>query len=295
MVEQRRPGDKAVRQAARRRRPRHTAACRQQRARRAARLARRQQRRQARRYQPWRRLTRDQQAVAARLTAGRVEAVTVSGWGIVGQWLTFLDELGYLGLLEIEGAGYQRVLIPLARRLLTYQVKVLLGIGSINLVPTRLFRDPTLLKLIGYTTAQIAAGFCRRGDLAAGPMHKNTLADAIERLSAEELETLLNATVQRLVARGVFQHSAGHFALDASDLETTRRFAYPLYDPAVGYVVGFMTVRKERRQRGGAYWTAYRRRGARLRKVYLGRSGTLTQARLQAIADALREEARRPR
>ncbi len=71
---------------------------------------------------------------------------------------------------------------------------------------------------------------------------------------------------------------------------TTTRFTYPLVDPAVGYVVGFMTVRKEPRQRGGAYWTAYRRAGARLRKVYLGRSAAVTQARLQASAAALHEE-----
>ncbi len=75
---------------------------------------------------------------------------------------------------------------------------------------------------------------------------------------------------------------------------TTTRFTYPLFDPAVGYVVGFMTVRKERRQRGGAYWTAYRRAGSRLRKVYLGRSATVTQARLQAIAAVLHEEDSRP-
>ena len=43
---------------------------------------------------------------------------------------------------------------------------------------------------------------------------------------------------------------------------TTRRFAYPLVDPARGYIVGVMTVRKEGRRRGGAYWTAYRRAGA---------------------------------
>jgi LuxR family maltose regulon positive regulatory protein len=75
---------------------------------------------------------------------------------------------------------------------------------------------------------------------------------------------------------------------------TTTRFAYPLVDPAGGYIIGFMTIRKEGRQRGGQYWTAYRRAGARLRKVYLGRSATVTQARLQAIADQLREERRRP-
>ena len=70
---------------------------------------------------------------------------------------------------------------------------------------------------------------------------------------------------------------------------TTTRFAYPLFDPAKGYIVGRMTVRKERRERGGAYWTAYRRTGGCLRKVYLGRSATLTQARLEAIARLLRE------
>src|SRR5215210_5722311 len=215
MVGSRQPGVKARRRTVRQQRE----------SRRAAQRGRHEQRRKQRSYQPWRRLTRDQQAVAERLTAGQVDLVTVSGWGIVEQWLAFLEELAFFALLDLEGSGFQRVMIPLARVLLTYQVKILLGIGSINLVPTRLFRDIALLKLIGYTTTQIAAGFCQRGNLALGPMHKNTLADAIERLSAEELETLLNETVKRLVARGFFATSHGHFALDASDLETTRRYA----------------------------------------------------------------------
>jgi LuxR family maltose regulon positive regulatory protein len=70
----------------------------------------------------------------------------------------------------------------------------------------------------------------------------------------------------------------------------TTRFAYPLVDPAGGYIVGVMTVRKEQRQRGGAYWTAYRRAGARLCKIYLGRSAAVTQARLAATAQALLAE-----
>jgi hypothetical protein len=214
MVASRRQPVKATRRAARQQRL----------TRRAVHRARHEQRRKQRAYQPWRRLTRDQQAVAERLTAGQVDLVSVSGWGIVGQWLAFLEELEFFALLDIEGTGFQRVMIPLARLLLTYQVKILLGIGSMNLVPTRLFRDIALLKLIGYTTTQIQAGFCQRGHLAVGPMHKNTLADAVERLSAEELETLLNETVKRLVARGFLAQSQGHFALDASDLETTRQY-----------------------------------------------------------------------
>ncbi len=69
---------------------------------------------------------------------------------------------------------------------------------------------------------------------------------------------------------------------------TTRRFTYPVFDPRVGYIVGFMTVRKERRQRGGWYWSVYRRSGGQLRRVYLGRSSSVTRARLEEVAMAFR-------
>ena len=48
-----------------------------------------------------------------------------------------------------------------------------------------------------------------------------------------------------------------------------------------------MTVRKERRQRGGVYWSAYRRQGRRLRKIYLGPSASVTEARLREVAARL--------
>ena len=66
-------------------------------------------------------------------------------------------------------------------------------------------------------------------------------------------------------------------------------FAYALLNHAKGYIDGFMTVRKERRQRGGVYWTAYRRAGRRVRKIYLGPAATLTAARLMAAAVRLHE------
>jgi LuxR family maltose regulon positive regulatory protein len=65
---------------------------------------------------------------------------------------------------------------------------------------------------------------------------------------------------------------------------TTTRFSYPLFDPQVGYIVGWMTVRKEQRQRGGHYWVAYRRLSGQVRKVYIGSSGVVTAQRLEAIA-----------
>lgn len=78
----------------------------------------------------------------------------------------------------------------------------------------------------------------------------------------------------------------------------TTRFSYALFNRARGYIDGFMTVRKEHRQRGTAYWTVYRRQagapGARLRKVYVGPSAALTQARLEQIAAQLQPRAGPP-
>lgn len=92
----------------------------------------------------------------------------------------------------------------------------------------------------------------------------------------------------KLAEGSVQLDSVGWFAWLAA--ETTTRFSYPLFDPQVGYIVGFLTVRKERRQRGSAYWVAYRRVGGQVRKVYLGRSEAITTQRLQAIASRLQRK-----
>ena len=67
---------------------------------------------------------------------------------------------------------------------------------------------------------------------------------------------------------------------------TTTSFTYALFNRQQGYIDGFMTVRKEQRQRGTSYWSAYRRAGPRMRKIYLGRSLLLTP-RLEAVATRL--------
>lgn len=59
------------------------------------------------------------------------------------------------------------------------------------------------------------------------------------------------------------------------------------------------TLRKEKVQRGGAYWYAYHRRDGRMTKRYLGRDGDLTLARLEAAPSTARyvtnETGERPR
>lgn len=71
------------------------------------------------------------------------------------------------------------------------------------------------------------------------------------------------------------------------DAPSTTRFSYALYNQAHGYIDGFMTVRKEQRSRGGAYWSVYRRQHLRLRKIYIGPSTALTIDRLQQMAARL--------
>ncbi len=50
---------------------------------------------------------------------------------------------------------------------------------------------------------------------------------------------------------------------------------------------GTFTAHRERRQRGGQYWIAYRRRAGILRRQHLGKAPQLTLERLQAVAVAL--------
>ena len=60
----------------------------------------------------------------------------------------------------------------------------------------------------------------------------------------------------------------------------TRSFSFRGYN-------GTFTARKERRSGSEEYWTAYRKRGGKLRKVYLGKGARLTLARLEDAARVL--------
>lgn len=169
--------------------------------------------------------TRNQHEVAQRLLAGEVAMVGGTGWAFVEPFLAFLGEVGFFEILRVEGAQFIRQMAEVSLLILTYQVKVLLGLAGMNCVGQTLFRDLALLKLIGYTTEQLRDGFCRRGNPGKQkPLHKNVLADAVEKLTADEVSYILNESVKRLAAQGLFAESRGHFALDGSDLETTVRF-----------------------------------------------------------------------
>ncbi|MBV9278618.1 MAG: hypothetical protein JOZ41_00910 [Chloroflexi bacterium] len=85
-------------------------------------------------------LRRGRQVVAAGQVQGQVHLVALSTWSFPTPFLVFLEEIRVSASHDLPGAGFCRVMIPVARLLLTCQLKTLLGIGSLNLVPTTLFR-----------------------------------------------------------------------------------------------------------------------------------------------------------
>jgi LuxR family maltose regulon positive regulatory protein len=87
---------------------------------------------------------------------------------------------------------------------------------------------------------------------------------------------LLGAAAGR--AAGLAVGSPAWFAWLTGDAARSFSFRSPL---------GAYTARRERRQRGGAYWVAYRTAAGRQHKVYLGRAEDLTLERLALVAAAL--------
>lgn len=203
------------------------------------RLAKRRQGK--RHYNPYEQLTRNQKEVASRLIDGEVTMLSHAGWGFAESFLVFMNELGVYELLGVDGKRFYRQMFDISLLLVSYEIKILLGIASMNQVAERLFKDLALMRLIGYSSDQLASGFCRRGHRdSQKPMHKNTLADAVEKLTSEELEYVFNSAVKRLAERGFFDGSQGIFALDSSDLPTTKR-----YEGA-----GNRTIKKRKKSQG---------------------------------------------
>ena len=170
----------------------------------------------------WHCLTRNQKEVAKKVIGGDYRFVKVAGWGFLDKFIIFLKEAGFLTALDVDGQGYERKLITIAKLLLTYEVKVLLGISSMNQVPQLLFGDVGLMMLIGFTAEQIKNGHCKRGKGKANkPMHKDTLADALDRYKPAEMENVLNAGIKILAERGFIKDS--DYIMDDTPLETTEK------------------------------------------------------------------------
>jgi len=153
----------------------------------------------------------------------RPEAVVGAGWGFLDHFFIFLFSLGFFARIDFRPKRVKRVMIPTVLMILTYEVKQLMGIASMNQLEEHLFRDTALLKIIGFTARQIQEGFCCRGKgRRQGPMHRDTLADFLSKFSSKEVDFILKEAVRVLVKHRLIRGRT--YILDATDLPTTKRY-----------------------------------------------------------------------
>ena len=153
----------------------------------------------------------------------RPEAVVGAGWGFLDHFFIFLFSLGFFARVDFRPKRVKRVMIPTVLMILTYEMKQLMGISSMNQLEEHLFRDTALLKIVGFTARQIQDGFCHRGKgKRRGPMHRDTLADFLSRFSSKEVDFILREAVRVLVKHRLIRGRT--YILDATDLPTTQRY-----------------------------------------------------------------------
>lgn len=141
--------------------------------------------------------TRNQHEVPKRLLAGEVARVGGTGWSFVEPFLAFLGEVGFFEILGADGEKFVRQMVEISLLISDWLL--------------------ALLKLLGYTSGQLREGFCRRGHAdKQKPLHKNVLADVVAKLMADELSYILNESIKRLAAKGLWAESPGRLALDAT-------------------------------------------------------------------------------
>jgi hypothetical protein len=151
----------------------------------------------------------------------RPEAVVGAGWGFLDHFFIFLFSLGFFARIDFRPKRVKRVMIPTVLMILTYEMKQLTGISSMNQLEEHLFRDTALLKIIGFTARQIQEGFCQRGKgKRRGPMHRDTLADFLSKFSSKEMDFILREAVRVLVRHKLIRGRT--YILDATDLPTTQ-------------------------------------------------------------------------
>jgi len=149
------------------------------------------------------------------------EAVVGAGWGLLDHFFIFLFSLGFFARIDFRPKRVERVMIPTVLMILTYEMKQLMGISSMNQLEEHLFRDTALLKIIGFTARQIREGFCQRGKgERRGPMHRDTLGDFLSKFSSKEVDFILREAVGALVKHKLIRGRT--YILDATDMPTTK-------------------------------------------------------------------------
>jgi hypothetical protein len=126
--------------------------------------------------------------------------------------------------------------------------------------------------LIGYTAKQIEEGFCKRGKGRTHPIHKDTVADALGRLTEEESQGIFTGSVADLVKAKLVADTI--FSMDGMEMAVTQNY------PGAGKLI----ITKEVKNKWGKVKTVTYPRYGYLQLSLRGvDSNTVVAARLDKI------------
>jgi hypothetical protein len=180
----------------------------------------------------WQTAGRDDRHAAQAVHAGEeLDAVYPLGEvGLLDEFYHFLEISGVLTLIaRLELPDVQRVFLPVVQFVLLYLLKTLLGIESMNALPTLLFSNVAAMTLLGFNAYQIANGLTRRGDAKRterpkhGPVSPQCLAQNLSKFTTVQMEAFFNGVIRLLVE---MVHLQGDLtvALDGSKVPTTAKY-----------------------------------------------------------------------
>jgi hypothetical protein len=146
---------------------------------------------------------------------------------VLDAFFHFVEELGVLEMMaQVRGTAIERVMVPSVQYLLRYGLKTWFGIERMHALPSLLFSEEALMRLVGFNAPQVRHGSWQRGAAnrqgprPEGPSCPEPLAQPIVKLNRRALEAWFNGSLAALAQVGVFERKVTGI-LAASDLETT--------------------------------------------------------------------------
>lgn len=181
----------------------------------------------------WRLAERDDVSVGKAVGEGEeIDAIFgLEEAGLLDGFLHFLEATGVLALaqgLTVQACG--RLMVPVVLLVLTYFMKVLMGIPSMHALPTLLFSHQGTMRLLGFNGYILENGLSRRSHEKRGegkappkPFSERVESSFLGKMLKGEVEGFFNGVIRCLAVFGVFAPEVTG-VIDGTDIETTAKY-----------------------------------------------------------------------
>ena len=151
--------------------------------------------------------------------------------GLLDGFLHFLEATGVLALVRsLTVQACRRLMVPVVLLVLTYFMKVLMGIPSVNALPALLFSNQGAMLLLGFDGYVMENGLSRRSHEKRGegkapptPFSERVMSSFPGKMLVEEVEGFFNGAIRCLAVFGVFAAEVTG-VIDGTDIETAAKY-----------------------------------------------------------------------